>query len=62
MGGLQGAVRVVVIYGFFCCYALLCPTQNRNCFFKDDKETRPAAHPYLLGPTEQQQQQQFNLL
>lgn len=34
MGGLQGAIHVVVTDGLFSCYGLLCPTQSRNCFFK----------------------------
>ncbi len=34
MGGLQGAIHVVVTDRLFCCDGLLCPMQSRNCFFK----------------------------
>lgn len=34
MGGLQGAIHVVVTDRLFCSGGLLCPTQSRNCFYK----------------------------
>lgn len=61
MGGLQGAIHVVVTDGLFCLLWFIVSYTEQKLLFQDDKETRPPAHPYPLSPSEEQQQQ-FNLL